>query len=154
MRGESERAERDGDLAKAAELRYGRIPEIEKKLDAALPTAQAQTDVMLKEEVGPDDIADVVAAWTGIPAGRLLEGETAKLLRMEDELGKRVIGQNAAVHRRLRCGPSQHAPGSPTPTGRPDRSCSSGRRASARPSWPRRWRTSCSTTSGRWSAST
>jgi ATP-dependent Clp protease ATP-binding subunit ClpB len=97
LRGESERAERDGDLAKAAELRYGRIPEIEKKLDAALPQAEAQTDLMLKEEVGPDDIADVVAAWTGIPAGRLLEGETAKLLRMEDELGKRVVGQKKAV---------------------------------------------------------
>jgi ATP-dependent Clp protease ATP-binding subunit ClpB len=53
--------------------------------------------VMLKEEVGPDDIADVVSAWTGIPAGRLLEGETAKLLRMEDELGKRVVGQKKAV---------------------------------------------------------
>ncbi|KQY08281.1 ATP-dependent chaperone ClpB [Mycobacterium sp. Root135] len=97
LRGESERAERDGDLAKAAELRYGRIPEVEKKLDAALPQAQAQANVMLKEEVGPDDIADVVAAWTGIPAGRLLEGETAKLLRMEDELGKRVVGQKKAV---------------------------------------------------------
>ncbi len=72
--------ERDGDLAKAAELRYGRIPEVEKKLDAALPQADAHANVMLKEEVGPDDIADVVAAWTGIPAGRLLEGETAKLL--------------------------------------------------------------------------
>ncbi len=68
LRGESERAERDGDLAKAAELRYGRIPEIGKKLDAALPQAEAQTDLMLKAEVGPDDIADVVAAWTGIPA--------------------------------------------------------------------------------------
>jgi ATP-dependent Clp protease ATP-binding subunit ClpB len=97
LRGESERAERDGDLAKAAELRYGRIPEIEKKLDAALPQAQAQENVMLKEEVGPDDIAEVVAAWTGIPAGRMLEGETAKLLRMEDELGKRVVGQRKAV---------------------------------------------------------
>ena len=52
---------------------------------------------MVKEEVGPDDVAEVVAAWTGIPAGRLLEGETAKLLRMEDELGKRLIGQTAAV---------------------------------------------------------
>lgn len=52
---------------------------------------------MLKEEVGPDDIADVVEAWTGIPAGRMLEGETAKLLRMEEELGKRVIGQTEAV---------------------------------------------------------
>src|SRR4029078_8554407 len=97
LRGESERGERDGDLAKAAELRYGRIPEVEKKLDAAIPTAQAQEDVMLKEEVGPDDIAEVVSAWTGIPAGRMLEGETAKLLRMEDELGKRVVGQRKAV---------------------------------------------------------
>ncbi len=97
LRGESERAERDGDLAKAAELRYGRIPELEKKLDAVVPQAEAREDVMLKEEVGPDDIADVVSAWTGIPAGRMLEGETAKLLRMEDELGKRVVGQRKAV---------------------------------------------------------
>ena len=97
LRGEADRAERDGDLAKAAELRYGRIPEVEKKLDAALPQAEAREDVMLKEEVGPDDIADVVSAWTGIPAGRMMEGETAKLLRMEEELGKRVIGQKAAV---------------------------------------------------------
>ncbi|MCV7192618.1 ATP-dependent chaperone ClpB [Mycolicibacterium brumae] len=97
LRGAADRAERDGDLAKAAELRYGRIPEVEKKLDAAVPQAQAREDVMLKEEVGPDDVADVVASWTGIPAGRLMEGETAKLLRMEDELGKRVIGQKAAV---------------------------------------------------------
>jgi len=97
LRGEADRAERDGDLAKASELRYGRIPEIEKKLDAALPQAEAREDVMLKEEVGPDDIADVVSAWTGIPAGRMLEGETAKLLRMEDELGKRVVGQRKAV---------------------------------------------------------
>ncbi|WP_343709127.1 AAA family ATPase, partial [Mycobacterium sp.] len=97
LRGESERAERDGDLAKAAELRYGRIPEVEKKLDAAVPHAEARENVMLKEEVGPDDIAEVVSAWTGIPAGRMLEGETAKLLRMEDELGRRVIGQRKAV---------------------------------------------------------
>lgn len=97
LRGEADRAERDGDLAKAAELRYGRIPEVEKKLDAALPVAQAQGSVMLKEQVGPDDIADVVASWTGIPAGRMLEGETAKLLRMEDELGRRVVGQMQAV---------------------------------------------------------
>ncbi|BBY63429.1 ATP-dependent chaperone ClpB [Mycolicibacterium helvum] len=97
LRGEADRAERDGDLAKAAELRYGRIPEVEKKLDAALPQAEAQANVMLKEQVGPDDIADVVAAWTGIPAGRLLEGETAKLLRMEEELGRRVVGQKRAV---------------------------------------------------------
>ena len=97
LRGESERAERDGDLGKAAELRYGRIPALEKELAQKTHDTPAQGDVMLKEEVGPDDVADVVAAWTGIPAGRMLEGETAKLLRMEDELGKRVVGQTDAV---------------------------------------------------------
>ncbi|MCX6463618.1 MAG: ATP-dependent chaperone ClpB [Pseudonocardiales bacterium] len=97
LRGESERAERDGDLGRAAELRYGRIPELEKKLGVATEVTAADADLMLKEEVGPDDVADVVSAWTGIPAGRMLEGETAKLLRMEDELGKRVVGQTEAV---------------------------------------------------------
>ncbi len=97
LRGESERAERDGDLGKAAELRYGRIPALEKELAQKTDDSSAQGEVMLKEEVGPDDVADVVAAWTGIPAGRMLEGETAKLLRMEDGLGKRVIGQRDAV---------------------------------------------------------
>ncbi|AYM43880.1 ATP-dependent chaperone ClpB [Mycobacteroides chelonae] len=97
LKGESDRAERDGDLGKVAELRYGRIPDLEKQLEAALPGAQARESVMLKEEVGPDDVADVVSAWTGIPAGRLMEGETAKLLRMEDVLGARVVGQTKAV---------------------------------------------------------
>ncbi|SMD08084.1 ATP-dependent chaperone ClpB [Lentzea albidocapillata] len=95
LRGESERAERDGDLGRAAELRYGRIPQLEKELSVAAESTQDAA--MLKEEVGPDDVADVVAAWTGIPAGRLLEGETAKLLRMEDELARRVVGQAEAV---------------------------------------------------------
>jgi ATP-dependent Clp protease ATP-binding subunit ClpB len=97
LRGESERAERDGDLGRAAELRYGRIPALEKELAAATSQAAADGDVMLKEEVGADDVADVVSAWTGIPAGRLLEGETAKLLRMEDALSARVVGQAEAV---------------------------------------------------------
>ncbi|MCP2276353.1 ATP-dependent Clp protease ATP-binding subunit ClpB [Nocardia amikacinitolerans] len=99
LRGESERAERDGDLGKAAELRYGRIPTLEKELAQAEKVNGAAPDgeVMLKEEVGPDDIAEVVSAWTGIPVGRLMEGETQKLLRMEDELGRRVVGQQEAV---------------------------------------------------------
>ncbi|MGL4306342.1 MAG: ATP-dependent chaperone ClpB [Mycobacteriaceae bacterium] len=98
LRGESERAERDGDLGKAAELRYGRIPLLEKQLaDATASDSPVEGELMLKEEVGPDDIAEVVASWTGIPAGRMLEGETAKLLRMETELGKRVVGQHKAV---------------------------------------------------------
>jgi ATP-dependent Clp protease ATP-binding subunit ClpB len=100
LRGQAERKQRDGDLAGASEILYGRIPELERELaDASEAEAQAQDapDAMVKEEVGPDDIADVVSAWTGIPAGRLLEGESGKLLRMEDELGRRVIGQRAAV---------------------------------------------------------
>ncbi|GAA4896954.1 ATP-dependent chaperone ClpB [Actinomycetospora straminea] len=95
LRGESDRAERDGDYERVAKLRYVEIPALEKELEAA--DAASAAPVMLKEEVGPDDVADVVSAWTGIPAGRLLEGETQKLLRMEDELGRRVVGQAEAV---------------------------------------------------------
>ena len=98
----AERAQREGDLAKASELLYGRIPALERELADASLDASAELSAealppMVSEEVGPDDIATVVAAWTGIPAGRLLEGETAKLLRMEEELSRRVVGQSAAV---------------------------------------------------------
>ncbi|SFP01385.1 MULTISPECIES: ATP-dependent chaperone ClpB [Actinomadura] len=96
LRGEAERAQRDGDLETSARLTYGEIPALEKQLEEASEDAENR-DAMVKEEVGPDDVADVVASWTGIPAGRLLEGETAKLLRMEDELGRRLIGQETAV---------------------------------------------------------
>ncbi len=91
-------AERDLDLAKTSELSYGTIPALEKRLAAATDALGASDGAaMLNEEVGPDDVAEVVASWTGIPAGRLLEGETAKLLRMEDELHRRVVGQDEAV---------------------------------------------------------
>ena len=91
---ELEQAQRAGDLAKAGELQYGRIPELENKLkEAEGHTANA----MLREEVTDEDIAGVVARWTGIPVDRMLEGERDKLLRMEEALGKRVIGQTAAV---------------------------------------------------------
>ncbi|KPM53017.1 ATP-dependent chaperone ClpB [Frankia sp. CcI49] len=96
----AEMAERDLDLAKAGELRYGTIPTLEKRLAAAtdaLAGSDSPGGAMLSEEVGPDDVAEVVASWTGIPAGRMLEGETAKLLRMEEELHRRVIGQDDAV---------------------------------------------------------
>ncbi|TDC66595.1 ATP-dependent chaperone ClpB [Actinomadura sp. GC306] len=96
LRGEAERAQRDGDLETSARLTYGEIPQLEKQLEEASEAAENR-DAMVKEEVGPDDVADVVALWTGIPAGRLLEGETAKLLRMEEELGRRLIGQSTAV---------------------------------------------------------
>ncbi len=99
VRGQAERLQREGDLGAASELLYGRIPDIERELAVAqaAEAGSAAGDPMVKDEVGPDDVADVVAAWTGIPAGRLLEGESAKLLRMEDVLGARLIGQRTAV---------------------------------------------------------
>ncbi len=99
VRGEADRAERDGDLERAAELRYGRMVELKKELEAenaALAEIQADRK-MLKEEVDEEDVAQVVSAWTGIPASRLMEGEIAKLVRMEDALHERVVGQDAAV---------------------------------------------------------
>ncbi|MHA7961594.1 ATP-dependent chaperone ClpB [Streptomyces sp. L500] len=103
LRVQAERAQRDGDFDAASKLLYGEIPAVERELEEAAKAEveaeqeAAAKDLMVKEDVGPDDIADVVASWTGIPAGRLLEGETQKLLRMEEELGKRLIGQAEAV---------------------------------------------------------
>jgi ATP-dependent Clp protease ATP-binding subunit ClpB len=96
LRGQAERAQRDSDLATASRLLYAEIPAAEKQLAAARASIEAR-EAMVKEEVGPDDVAQVVAAWTGIPAGRLLEGETAKLLRMEEGLATRLVGQRDAV---------------------------------------------------------
>src|ERR1039457_1597458 len=124
LQGQAERAQRDGDYEAASRLLYGEIPAVKEQLDAASTAARSApsegsgaagssaTAPMVKEEVGPDDVADVVSSWTGIPAGRLLEGESAKLLRMESELGQRVIGQTRAVQavsdavRRARAGVS------------------------------------------------
>ncbi len=116
LRTQVERAQRDADFETASRLMYGEIPALERELaqaaaqagdDARVSTAPQNGGApgaeipaeapMVKEEVGPDDVADVVSAWTGIPAGRLLEGETGKLLRMEDELGHRIVGQARAV---------------------------------------------------------
>ncbi len=101
LRGQIERAQRDADFETASRLMYGEIPALERELAAASESAADPTAglgaPMVKEEVGPDDVADVVSSWTGIPAGRLLEGETGKLLRMEAELGQRLVGQAQAV---------------------------------------------------------
>ena len=102
LKGQAERAQRDGDYETASRLLYGEIPTLDAEIAEAAAKeddedSQASTTPMVKEEVGPDDVADVVSAWTGIPAGRLLEGETGKLLRMESEIGSRVIGQATAV---------------------------------------------------------
>ncbi|MDX6219062.1 MAG: ATP-dependent Clp protease ATP-binding subunit ClpB, partial [Frankiales bacterium] len=94
LRSQLERAQRDGDLETASRLQYGDIPSVTRDLEQSAVPA---TDAMVKEQVTADDIAEVVAAWTGIPAGRLLEGETTKLLRMEDALAARLVGQRAAV---------------------------------------------------------
>ncbi|KXU32858.1 ATP-dependent chaperone ClpB [Sphingobium sp. 22B] len=91
---ELDQAQRAGDLAKAGELAYGRIPELERKLAEAQNVTQG---AMLREEVTSEDIASVVSRWTGIPVDRMMEGEREKLLAMEEELGKRVIGQADAV---------------------------------------------------------
>ena len=91
--------ERETDLERAAEIRYGQIPELERQVaDATQRLAELQTDLkMLKEEVDEEDVAEVVSKWTGVPISRLMEGEVAKLVRMEDVLHHRVIGQEEAV---------------------------------------------------------
>nr|WP_279672199.1 ATP-dependent chaperone ClpB [Flexivirga meconopsidis] len=102
LRTQADKLERDGDYAGASKILYGELPALEKQLEEAQAAESTSSTAggeapMVKEEVGPDDIADVISSWTGIPAGRLLEGETEKLLRMEDWIGEHVIGQKQAV---------------------------------------------------------
>ncbi|NNG13557.1 MAG: ATP-dependent chaperone ClpB, partial [Gammaproteobacteria bacterium] len=93
---ELETAQRASDLARMSELQYGRIPELEKQLDMA-SQAEMQDTKLLRNKVSDEEIAEIVAAWTGIPVTKMLEGERDKLLRMEDEVGARVVGQAEAV---------------------------------------------------------
>jgi len=95
-RTELEAARRAGDLSRMAELQYGKIPELEKKLAAASETAQQKFE-LLRTSVGEEEIADIVSRWTGIPVAKLMEGEREKLLRMEEVLGTRVVGQKEAL---------------------------------------------------------
>jgi ATP-dependent Clp protease ATP-binding subunit ClpB len=99
LKAEAERAERDGDFGKVAEIRYGRVKEEENKImEAREKLAEIQSNSkMVKEEVDADEIAEIVAHWTGIPVSKMIESEKAKLLRLEDELGRRVIGQREAI---------------------------------------------------------
>ena len=103
LRTRAEKLQREGDYESASRLLYGEIPTAEQELEAAQEAERSSEDTegsgdpMVKDEVGADDIAEVISAWTGIPAGRLLEGETEKLLRMEEFLGRRLIGQTEAV---------------------------------------------------------
>ncbi len=99
LRSRLEIAERDADLATASRIKYGDMPELEKKLSTARQELAAipPTDRLLREEVTPDDIASVVARWTGIPVERLMESESSKLTKLEDSIGRQVIGQDRAV---------------------------------------------------------
>ncbi|MDQ4502460.1 ATP-dependent chaperone ClpB [Sinomonas sp. ASV322] len=123
LRSLADKAQRDGDLAEASRILYGEIPTLERELSAASAAEAAEAEAggkatMVAEEVTADDIAEVISAWTGIPAGRMLQGESQKLLNMEEELGKRLIGQSKAVRavsdavRRARAGISD--PNRPT----------------------------------------
>ena len=121
LRSAAEKHQREGDLESASRILYGELPALERELNAAAEEESARgakPELMVAEEVGADDIAEVISAWTGIPAGRMLQGESQKLLHMEEELGKRLIGQSKAVQavsdavRRARAGISD--PNRPT----------------------------------------
>jgi len=117
VKAETAIAERDGDLSRAAELKYGKLPELQKEMEKANQhLIELQKDrKMLKEEVDEEDIAEVVAKWTGIPVSRMMEGEREKLLRMEERIKQRVVGQDEAVEavsdaiRRARAGLQEEA---------------------------------------------
>ncbi len=121
LRSTADKAQREGDLETASRILYGEIPALERELNAAAEAEAAVVDKssqMVAEEVTANDIAEVISAWTGIPAGRMLQGESQKLLHMEEELGRRLIGQSKAVQavsdavRRARAGISD--PNRPT----------------------------------------
>jgi ATP-dependent Clp protease ATP-binding subunit ClpB len=148
-----ERAQQAGDLNVAAQIQYGQIPELQKQLAA---TEQAMHEpaggpTILNEEVTEEDIAQVVASWTGIPVARMLEGERQKLVRMEERLQQRVVGNQEAVVavanavRRARSGLQD-----------PNRPVGSfifwARPGWGKPSWRVRWRSSCLMTRTRWFA--
>lgn len=94
---ELEQAEREGNWAKASEIKYGKIPELEQKIASAGSSAQQTTSSLINEEVSEDDIASIVSRWTGVPVDKMLQGERDKLLKMEDKLRQRVVGQEEAV---------------------------------------------------------
>ena len=96
-RNDADRAEREGNLGRAAEIKYGRLPDLEKRIGEMNARVQNRQNRMLKEEVGPEEIAEVVAKWTGIPVSKMLESETQKLLQLEDHLRQRVKGQDHAL---------------------------------------------------------
>jgi ATP-dependent Clp protease ATP-binding subunit ClpB len=149
-----EQAQRAYDYQKASELQFGRMRQLESELAAAearLRTLQ-QDSALLREEVGAEEIAHIVSKWTGIPVSKLLEGEIEKLVRMEERLHQRVVGQDEAI-RAVAAAVRRSRSGLQDPTGRLAPSSSWGRRAWARRSWRARWRNFSSTTSTTWCVS-
>jgi len=145
-----EQATRNGELARASELQYGKLPELERRLKAEeeLMSGNRGANPLLKEEVDEEDIAEVVSRWTHIPVTRLLEGEVQKLLRLPDELQKRVVGQGEAVDA-VAAAVIRARSGLKDPNRPSARSSSWARPAWARPNWPALSPSFCSTTSGR-----
>ncbi len=164
LKGQAERAQRDADFATASKIMYGEIPTLELELAAATADADQEAGPapdggvpseapMVKEEVGPDDVADVVGSWTGIPAWRCWRVRPASCCGWKTSWAS-ASSARPARSRQWRTRFAGPGPGWPTRTGPRARSCSSGPPGSARPSWPRRWPGSCSTTSAPWCAST
>ena len=150
-----ERAEQEYDLNKAAELKYGRLPALQKELEAEEEkgggTQKNPQDSLLRDKVTDEEIARIVERWTGIPVARLMEGEREKVLHLPELLHQRVIGQDEAVQRvseailRSRAGiQDPNRPWAP--------SCSWAPPVWVRPSWPRPWPNACLTTSAAWCA--
>ena len=146
-------AQRQQDYARMSEIQYGKLPELEKQL-AAAQAAETQEFTLLQDKVTAEEIAEVVARWTGIPVSKMLEGEREKLLHMEDELHRRVVGQDEAVRAVSDAIRRSRGPACPIRIARAARSCFWARPAWARPSCAKRWRSSCSTPAMRWCAST
>ena len=138
---EAERAEREGDYGRVAEIRYGKVQQLEQAIaDLQQQLHERQgAEAMVKEEVTADDIADVVSRWTGIPVTRMLQSEREKLLTLEDELHRRVIGQDEAIA-------AVDAPDCKTPSAPSARSSSSVPQVWVRRNWPKRWPNASSTT--------
>jgi ATP-dependent Clp protease ATP-binding subunit ClpB len=156
LRLQLDQARNAGDLGRASEIQYGKIPELERKLKAEQDKLAAfqQDGVMLKEEVDEEDVAEVVAKWTGIPVSRMLEGEMQKLVTMEGRLGLRVIGQEealTAVANAVRSR-SRRLAGSESSDWFVYLSWANGRRQDLKP--PARSPSFCSTTNARWCGST
>ena len=142
-RAEMERAERAYDLSLVAELKHGKLPDLEAELEK-LENADKKDDSILKEEVTAEEIAEIVARWTGVPVTKLIEGEREKILRLQSILHERVIGQEEAVDAVAEA-IMRARPESRILTVRSDPSFSSGRRELEKPSWPKPSLKPCST---------